>query len=362
MKTKLTLTATAVAYLLFFTGSSTTAVEPIFAPALKPGDTVMIVAPAGPVTSPDDIERAKQRLEAMGFRVRLGHDLYRSEGYLAGPDDVRVAELNAAFRDPNIQAVIPARGGYGLTRIVDRVDYDAIRKNPKVLLGFSDITVLHLAISQQTGLVTFHSPNAMWGIGEEDGMPRIAKHFLWRALLAKEYGGQAGYRIAALGWADDFGADELLATCDLEPPVTLHAGKARGRLTGGNLSLVAALMGTPYEIETDGKILFLEDVGEAPYRVDRMLSTLRLAGKLDGLAGVVLGQFTRRSNEDQEEEETTMDDVLQFYFESLGVPTIKNFPLGHIQCNVTIPVGALCEINADDQTLTLLENPVKLAP
>jgi muramoyltetrapeptide carboxypeptidase len=145
---------------------------------------------------------------------------------------------------------------------------------------------------------------------------------------------------------------------DVPWPITLVGGKARGRLIGGNLSVLHALMGTPYEIETDGKILFLEDVGEAPYRVDRMLSTLRLAGKFDHVAGIILGAFTARDEEDDWDDDATIDDVLRDYFAHLNVPVLAHFPVGHVRYNATLPIGALAELDATGQTLQLLENPV----
>ena len=272
----------------------------------------------------------------------------------------RAEELNAAFRSPDVDAIFPGTGGYGSTRILERLDFDMIQHNPKVLVGFSDITALHSAINQRTGLVTFHSPNPMWGLGNEDNLSPFSAHWFWRALLADRYPpGELGYTISPLGWIDSATNAVLKKECELELPITVHGGRAEGRLIGGNLSLVAALMGTPYEIDTTDKILFLEDVGEAPYRVDRMLCTMRLAGRLSRLRGVVLGQFTRRKNEDTSDEIRTIDDVLDEYFSQLGIPVVKNFPLGHHRCNATLPVGVLCELDADKQTIRLLENPVR---
>lgn len=339
--------------------STADAMEPLFPKALKPGDTIMFVAPAGPLDQAK-MELAQSRLEAMGFKVRLAKDLYRKTGYLAGSDMVRASELNLAFRDPTVDAVFPGTGGYGTTRILDQLDYEAIRANPKIIAGFSDITALHLAINQRTGLVTFHSPNVMWGLGNEGNLTKFSAHFFWRAILAERIeSDRSGYAIGPIGSPAVKDAGELAAQCDLALPHTWSGGIATGRLTGGNLSLVAATMGTPFEIETEGKILFLEDVGEAPYRVDRMLSTMRLAGKLDRLAGVVLGQFTRRKTEDTSDETTTIDQVLASYFQPLGIPVIANFPIGHHPCNATLPVGVRCELNADTLTIRLLENPAR---
>jgi muramoyltetrapeptide carboxypeptidase len=233
-----------------------------------------------------------------------------------------------------------------------------------VLIGFSDITALHVAINQRTGLVTFHSPVPEYGLGSEEYLSPLAAKQFWRALLATEYETPAaevrreGYTIETKARDGDDGADAAIFK-DVPPAATITKGKARGRLIGGNLSVVHALMGTPYEIETDGKILFLEDVGEAPYRVDRMLSTMRLAGKLDKVKGVILGAFTARKGEADWDEDASTNDVLRDYFGGLGVPVLANFPVGHVRYNTTLPIGALVELNADRQTLRVLENPVQ---
>ncbi|MEM8679213.1 MAG: LD-carboxypeptidase [Planctomycetota bacterium] len=326
--------------------------------ALRPGDTIQIVAPAG-LLDRERIERATERLRAMGFTVKTNADAYQEAGYLAGTDERRANEINQAFRDPDVDAVFPGTGGYGTMRILERLDYDLIRQNPKILIGFSDITALHTAIHQQTGLITFHSPVPMWGLGSEENLTPFSAHYFWRALLADQYPpGETGYLISAEGNAVDTRTDPD-SSCELGPPTTVHGGKAQGRLIGGNLSLVAATIGTPYEVDTTDRILFLEDVGEAPYRIDRMLCQLRLAGAFDGCRGVVLGQFTRRKNEDTSEEVRTIDEVLDEYFQDLGVPVLRDFPMGHHPCNATFPVGAQCELDADAGTLRVLQNPVQ---
>jgi muramoyltetrapeptide carboxypeptidase len=338
---------------------------PIYAKALIPGDTIMFIAPAGSLDQPR-MHLAKQRLEEMGFRVRVPRNLFRRNDYLAGSDEERAAELMTAFVDPEVDAIFPGTGGYGTTRIVDKLDYEVIRKNPKVFIGFSDITALHTAIHQRTGLVTFHSPTPMWGLGSDTNLKPYAANWFWQAILAASYRDplthamRRGYTIEtkAIG---ETAIDNAPLLADVPPAVTLTGGRAIGRLIGGNLSVFHALMGTPFEIETDGRILFIEDVGEAPYRVDRMLSTLRLAGKFDHLAGAVLGHFTRREGEDTSGETTTIDDVLREYFSKLGVPVLMHFPVGHVPYNATLPVGGLAELDADQQSLRILENPVVLA-
>jgi muramoyltetrapeptide carboxypeptidase len=212
--------------------------------------------------------------------------------------------------------------------------------------------------------VTFHSPNPEFGLGGETNLSPLAAKSFWRALLTKEYdeplGGKLrkGYTIETRP-RDGDKSDEAAIFEDVPRAVTIAKGKARGRLIGGNLSVVHALMGTPYEIETAGKILFIEDIGEAPYRVDRMLSTLRLAGKFDKVNGVILGAFTARDEEADWDEDASIDDVLSDYFANLGVPVLAHFPVGHVRYNTTLPIGALVELDAGQQTLQLLEDPVR---
>lgn len=327
--------------------------RPIKPAPLEPGDTIMFIAPAGELNQ-ERVMLAKQRLEAMGFNVRIPDDLFREYGYLAGPDEVRAAEIMAAFEDPDVDAIFPGTGGYGVTRILDALDYRSIRRHPKLLIGFSDITGLHLAISRRAGLITFHTPNPQYGLGSEDGLSEFSAMYFWRALLKSSYYDDEGNRLPQ-GWTYEF-PEEVPA------PKTLATGKARGRLVGGNFSLIAATMGTPYEVQTRGRILFVEDVREAPYRIDRFLSTLRLAGKLDELNGVILGQFTHTVKEGQEPSEFSVQQVFEQYFADLGIPVIYDFPVGHYKFNATLPIGAMVELEVNDDgcRVTVLEDPVKL--
>ncbi len=326
---------------------------PIKPAPLEPGDTIMFIAPAGELNE-KRMTLAKQRLEDMGFVIKQRDDLFRKHGYLAGPDEVRAEEIMAAFEDPEVDAIFPGTGGYGTTRILDMLDYRSIRRHPKMLIGFSDITGLHLAINRRAGLVTFHSPNPQYGLGSEGNFSEFSATYFWRALLKSSYFDEDGERLAP-GWTYAFPED-------VPAPKTLATGKARGRLVGGNFSLVAATMGTPYEIQTRGKILFVEDVREAPYRIDRFLSTMRLAGKLEELNGVILGKFTRTEKEGEDPSPFSVNEVFEQYFADLGIPVIYDFPVGHYKFNATLPIGAVVELEAteDGSRVTVLEDPVKL--
>jgi muramoyltetrapeptide carboxypeptidase len=288
---------------------------------------------------------AKKRLEDRGYVTVQADDIFRQNGYLGGTDKRRAEEFMAGWTNQNIKAIFPGTGGYGTTRILDQLDYDIIKNNPKVLVGFSDITGLHLAINKMTGLTTFHTPSPMYGLGSEENLSLISDYYFWQAIEANNPNGYTiDVKLFELG----------------ESVITLHGGKGKGELIGGNLSLINILMGTPYEIETKGKILFIEDVGEAPYRIDRYFSQLRMAGKFDHLKGVILGKFTRRATEPPDDDNSfTMMGVLEQYFSNLGVPVIANFPVGHYKYNVSFPIGVMAEIDADKQTVRILENPTQ---
>jgi muramoyltetrapeptide carboxypeptidase len=312
-------------------------------PRLKQGDTIMFVAPAGDLDR-DMMMRAKDRLEALGYEVKMRRDLFDSEGYLAGSDRRRAKELMQAFLDPRVDAVFPGTGGYGTMRILDRIDFAKIRANPKIVVGFSDITGLHLALNRQAGLVTFHTPSPMWGLGSKDGMTPFSDHYFWKCITADPTVRRDGYTVDV--------------PAEAPQPVALGRGRARGRLVGGNLSMISALEGTPFAVDTRDAILLIEDVREAPYRIDRMLCQLKLAGKLDTLRGAVLGQFTR--NYDREEDQMTedprftVDGVLKQYFEPLEIPVLMNFPVGHHKMNVSLPLGAAVEVDAGKGVLRVL--------
>jgi muramoyltetrapeptide carboxypeptidase len=311
--------------------------------ALRPGDTIAFVAPAGPAELPP-IRAYADRLEKAGYRVIIPPGIeHRKTGYLAGTDEERADELNRMIRDPRVRAIFPVGGGYGLTRILDRIDYEALRKDPKIVTGYSDLTALHLAIARRVRLVTFHSPMPMHSLWKEDS-PELAfsAASFRRAVFADQYKkGETGYAI-------DVPADAR--------PVKLVGGVARGRLLGGNLTLICATLGTPYALQPEGAILLLEDTNEAPYRVDRMLSQLRLAGVLDAVAGVVAGSFSPAGHPHAKE----LDRVLREGLGTLKVPVLMQFPVGHTPLNATLPHGGLVELDADTGTLRVVEDTVRV--
>lgn len=312
--------------------------------ALEQGDTIGVVAPAGPVNR-ERIDRAFDRIHQLGFHTKTYGDVYRRTDYLAGDDKTRADELMAAFADLETAAVWCARGGYGVVRMIDQIDFNIIRRNPKVFVGFSDITILHLAIQQRANLITFHGPNLQDGFGKPEDMPPATAAALWRALMADQQSTTAaGYSFDSLN-------------ADHSELRSITNGKANGRLTGGNLAVICGLMGTPFEIETTGCILFLEDVSERVYRIDRYLKQLMLAGKLQSAAGILLGTFSYE-DDDPPESQTAVAALLDEYCGRLKIPVLAGFPAGHAQYNLTLPMGALAEIDADHRQVTLLENPV----
>jgi muramoyltetrapeptide carboxypeptidase len=317
---------------------------PLKPKALRRGDSISVVVPAGPVNR-ERIDRALGRLQNGGFRTKTYGDINRSQGYLAGDDKTRADELMAAFQDPETTAVWCARGGYGISRLLDRIDFDLIRRHPKVLIGFSDITALHVAIHQRTDLVTFHGPNLQDGFGGQEEMPAANEAALWQAVLADKQSN------TAQGYIYDFTALERV---ELR---TLRGGASRGRLAGGNLSVLAGLMGTPFEIDTAGRILFLEEVGERLYRIDRYLSQLWLGGKLQAAAGVLIGSISFNDDEPAESADGVAA-LLENYFGRLDVPVLAGFPAGHAKHNLTLPVGALVEIDAGKKNVRVCEQTV----
>jgi muramoyltetrapeptide carboxypeptidase len=310
-------------------------------PRLAPGSRVALVAPSGPLLERDELRRAAELCRTLGHEPVLGAHAAARHGYLGGTDAERLADLNAALRDPSIAAIWCLRGGYGLTRILDRIDYAALEREPKAIIGFSDVTALLLAALRRVGVVSFHGPTAR--------QPLTA------------FSGRQFARV--LSRAEPAGLLERLEpAADVLVPrspriVAIREGRAEGPLVGGNLTLVQCLIGTPWLPDFAGALLFLEDVGEDLYRVDRALSHLRLAGLLDRLAGVVVGQFTdmKKATGDGA---LGFEEVLEHYFAPLGIPAAYGFPIGHVDEQWTLPIGARARLDAGKGELEILEAAV----
>ncbi len=310
-------------------------------PRLVPGNRVALVAPAGPVLERDDLMRAQELCRALDYEPVLGQNAHKRYGYLAGSDEERLSDLNAALRDSAIDAVWCIRGGYGSLRLLDRVDFSAVARRPKALIGFSDITTLLNAINRCTGVVTFHGPVA------RAAMPGFSRSHFSRVLTSAQPAGRL----------DRLESPENGVIPQENRIVTLTGGTAEGPLIGGNLTLLHCLAGTAYFPDFEGALLFLEDVGEDLYRVDRMLAHFRTLGVLHHLAGAIIGRFTQMDRATSEGA-LGFDEVLATYFGSLGIPVAYGFPIGHIGAQWTLPLGVRARLDATAGEVELLEPAV----
>ncbi len=294
----------------------------LFPKPLFRGARVALVAPSGPVPA-ERLQPSVAALERMGLQVAVGESCRSCDGYLAGGDGLRSDDLNRAFADPSVDGVFCARGGYGAQRLLDRLDFGLISENPKAFCGYSDVTALHIALNQRCGFVTFHTP-----------MPST-----------ELYRGVDGVTLRSFRDALEGNFRGRLRNPPGMPLRALAPGRARGILTGGNLSLVASSLGTPWEIDTRGKILFLEDVDEEPYRIDRMLNQLRLAGKLRDCAGILLGSWTNCVPPAGKPSLT----LLRIFREQIvpqGRPVLAGLACGHGLPSLSLPLGAAVEMDA----------------
>lgn len=315
--------------------------------ALRPGDTIAVISPAAPTPlnnqneSPNEsgqnaFEQGLAILAAEGFRVKLMPHAQKKNLYLAGTDAERLSDLHAAFVDPEVQAILCARGGYGCMRLLPQLDFELIRKHPKILVGFSDVTALLNPIYQQCGLVGFYGPMLTSNLIHQESYSQAE---LFRQLRGET---EAGFQII-----------------NRDAHHSIQAGIAEAPLMGGNLSLLAALCGTPYQPDTRGHILFIEDWKEKYYSLDRQFQQLKMAGLLDGLAGLLLCDFS----EIEEEPEKTLPDFLKSLMQELLPPHIPagyGFSVGHGEQTATLPIGIQARFDAGQGTLTLLENPVQV--
>jgi muramoyltetrapeptide carboxypeptidase len=314
-------------------------------PALNSDSTIGLVAPASGL-SRRSLDEAVSSLRGMGFDVELGSHLARTHAYLSATDAERAADFMEMIGRPDIDCIMCVRGGYGTMRILPLLDYRAIRANPKIIVGYSDITALVLAISRHSRIVTFHGPVACSTFS-----PFTLTQF--RRML----GGEATVEI------DDMPPLERHTALDAKSPlpiVTLAKGKATGRLVGGNLATIAATLGTPYEIDTTGAILFLEEITEEPYHIDRMLTQLWLSGKLAACAGIALGRFKNCESHGNIPATVPLSlaEIVRSRISSLGIPAVYGMPIGHVKDKLTVPIGVRATLDADRGSLALLEPAV----
>ena len=311
-------------------------------PSLQAGSVIGLVAPASPVPSGKILGRGRTVLEEMGFIVRMGHHVEQRRNYLAGSDQDRAEDLNEMFADPEVDAVFCVRGGYGAARLLDRLDYHALEAHPKVLLGYSDITALELAIYRRIGLVTFYGP-------------------MVTTEMAKTFASDTRRRfLAAVTGAEP--PEQLSSVPPGNPPVIIRPGLAEGRLLGGCLSVLVTLLGTDYMPSLDGAVLFLEELDEEPYRLDRYLTQLRLSGALSRVSGVAVGQLI--DCEPREDRAAYIRsrgsaDVLRDRLGDLGVPVLAGLGFGHGRYQATLPQGIRVRLDADEGRLQFLESGVR---
>jgi muramoyltetrapeptide carboxypeptidase len=309
---------------------------------LQTGAVVGLISPASATFEREDVEIVIDAVRGLGLVPRLAPHLFDRYGYLAGQDQDRAEDVNQFFADPEVAMLLPIRGGWGSSRTLPYLDYDLIRQNPKILVGFSDITALILGVSAQSGLVTFHGPNGLsgWRTAQTD--------FFRRVLFNAE-------RVTFENLVDGDDGDRLMQTRFRLQTIT--PGRARGKLIGGNLSVISGIVGSPYMPDLEGAILFLEDIGENIYRIDRMITHLKLAGVFDRLSGLIFGQCTN-CTPDESYGSLTLEEVLWGHIQPLGIPAWYGATIGHLETILTLPIGLEVAIDADRGTIEMLEAAV----
>ncbi len=301
--------------------------------SLLKGDLIGITAPAGCIWNKWHVEKIEKRMAELGFRTKIGKTIYEQAGYLAGSDQMRADELMEFYQDKSIRAILTMRGGWGCSRILDLLDYDIIKNNPKVLIGFSDITSLVNAVYKKTGIITFHGPcgYSSW------------KEFTTNNVLKAIVGGQPFTMKNPADYQEGL--------------LTLSPGKAQGRLVGGNLTVVMSMIGTEYEPEWQNNIFFLEEIGEEPYRIDRMLWQLKQHKVFDKVNGVVIGSL-HKCQPEEPEKSFSLQEIIDQHFKDASFPVYQGATFGHLQPKFTLPIGVMAELDADKCTIRTLEKSV----
>lgn len=304
---------------------------------LEKNDVIGIIAPASPPDDPTRTEKGIKYLESLGYRVEVGKHIHSSKGYLAGEDTERLEDLHTMFKNKDVKAIICLRGGYGSHRILDKINYKLIRENPKIFIGYSDITALQMAIYQKSKMVTFAGP-----------------------MLATDFGGEINPYTEENFWKMITNSKKIgkVVNPEDEKFYILNKGRGEGKLLGGNLSILTALAGTDYLPAFNDAIMLLEEIREAPYRVDRMLMHLKHSGAFKKLKGIILGRFVNCYESDASKSTLTLNEVISDHLGQLKIPVIYNFKHGHIADSLTIPLGVKCKLNASRGFIEILENAV----
>ncbi|MFN3873015.1 MAG: LD-carboxypeptidase [Ignavibacterium sp.] len=304
---------------------------------LKKGDTIGLITPA---SSPDEllrIEESVRYIEKIGYRVKVGKNVGKFNGYLAGSDEERLEDFHSMFNDKSVKAIMCLRGGYGAFRLLDKINYKLIQKNPKIFVGYSEITAIQNAIFKKTGLITFAGP--MPAVDFVNNVSAYTEEWFWKIVTSNKKIGKIKYPENA------------------KMPF-INKGIANARILGGNLAVFNALLGTEYFPDMKDKILLLEDIDEKPYKIDRMLNQLRLAKVFKGLKGIILGRFVECYEQDPNKKTLSLGEVIEYYFKPLKLPIIYTFPHGHIKDFVTIPLGIKIRLNATSGSVEFFESAV----
>lgn len=304
---------------------------------LQKGDLIGIVSPASSIDEPSKIEKGANYLENLGYKVLIGKNVGKYNGYLAGTDKERIDDLHSMFANKNVKAIFCLRGGYGASRLLDKIDYKLVKTHPKIFVGYSDISALHLAIFYKTGLITFAGP--MVGVDFYEDVSPFTEEMFWKLITSSKKFGK-------------------VQNPDDENILSLNPGSTTGRIVGGNLSVITGLIGTDYFPDLKDKILFIEETGEVPYKIDRMFNQFRLSKMLQGLKGIIIGSFTDCHESDPNKRTLTLGEVITDYLSTLKKPIVYNLRHGHLKNNITLPIGANIRLNASKKFIEIAETVV----
>ena len=305
---------------------------------LLKGDVIGIISPASAVDDERLIQSGIKYLEGLGYRTKLGKNVGKVRGYLAGTDEERVEDIHQMFSDQKVKAIFCLRGGYGAFRLLDKIDYKLIQDNPKIFVGYSEITSLQMAFLKKSNLISFAGPMVVSNFSNE--ISNYTEENFWRMIT----------------FTKKLGKVKLPELDNLQ---SLNLGIAAGRLIGGNLAVFASLLGTKYLPDLNNKILFLEDISELPYKIDRMLNQLRLSNVFNKIRGIILGSFSDCIEPDSNKKTLTIDEVWSDYFRGIDCPVIHSFPHGHIKDILTLPIGTRIKLNATKCYIEFTESGVR---
>jgi muramoyltetrapeptide carboxypeptidase len=305
---------------------------------LSKNDLIGLISPASPPNEQTTVEKGVRYLEHLGYNVEVGKNVGKFHGYLAGSDDERIEDIHYMFKKKNIKAIFCVRGGYGASRLLNKIDFKIIKANPKIFVGYSEITALQSAILEKTGLITFAGPMIYPDFFDE--VSPFTEEFFWKIITSNK----------KIGRLDIPENDKIIG---------MTKGTSSGKIVGGNLSVLNALIGTPYFPNLKDKILILEDIKELPYKIDRMLNHLQLSNSFKNLRGIILGRFVDCFEHDPMKKTLTLGEVMENYLSKMKIPIIYAFPHGHIKDKITVPIGLKVRMNATKGFVEFMESAVK---